>query len=89
MKWQEAMWAELDEMSDIDQITESGKWITHITQNILPALGQRRRQMVLTVLEQPDMDATRLAETIGSRRTTIVRLAEEGRARRREGDQAA
>lgn len=89
MSWREVMWQELDDMDDVQQIVATGKWITEITQEILTALGERRRERVLTVLDRADWDPTRLAETIGSRRTTIVRLAEEGRAKRREAAQVA
>ena len=84
MRWLEAMYAELDEMTEVEQITATGEWIVRITQEVLPALGARRRDKILDVLDQPDWDYTRLAEEIGSRRTAIVRLAEEGRAQRRE-----
>jgi DNA-binding XRE family transcriptional regulator len=36
--------------------------------------------MVLEALRAPEMDYSTLADTIGARRQTIVRLAEEGRA---------
>jgi hypothetical protein len=68
----------------VDQIVATGEWIVRITQELLPALGGRRREKILEVLDQADWDYTRLAESIGSRRTAIVRLAEEGRAKRRE-----
>lgn len=84
MKWVEALWAELDGKEDVDQITSSGEWIVTITQQLLPALGARRREKVLAVLDNPEWDYTRLAESIGSRTTAIKRLAEEGRANRRE-----
>lgn len=78
------MWAELAALPDTEQIIAAGAWITHITQTILPELGRIRRETVLTLLADPDWDATRLAESIGARRNTITRLAEEGRALRRE-----
>jgi hypothetical protein len=84
MKWEEELWAELDAMPQTEQIIQAGGWITHITQRLLPELGRRRRQVVLEVLAAPDWDATRLAEEIGARRSTITRLAEEGRAAARE-----
>jgi len=84
MKWEEALWAELDALPDTQQIITAGEWITHLTQKILPELGKHRREKVLEVLAQPEMDATRLAESIGARRNTITRLAEEGRAMARE-----
>jgi hypothetical protein len=84
MKWEEALWAELDALPDTEQIIASGEWIVQITQKVLPELGRHRRAKVLEVLALPEMDATRLAETIGARRGTITRLAEEGRAAARE-----
>jgi hypothetical protein len=84
MKWEEALWTELEAQSDIQQIILAAEWITHLTQKVLPELGGHRRRKILEVLAQPEMDATRLAESIGARRTTISRLAEEGRAMARE-----
>jgi hypothetical protein len=84
MKWEEALWAELEAQSDIQQIITAAEWINHLTQKVLPDLGGHRRRKILEVLAQPEMDATRLAESIGARRTTISRLAEEGRAAARE-----
>lgn len=84
MKWEEALWEELEALPDTQQIITAGEWITYLTQELLPRLGKHRRQKVLDLLAQPDWDATRLAESIGARRNTIVRLAEEGRAANRE-----
>lgn len=81
--WEEMMWAELEALPETEQIITCGEWITHITQKILPDLGKRRRETVVSLLEGPDMDYSKLADTIGARRQTIVRLAEEGRADRR------
>lgn len=79
-KWEAALWEEFEEADPIGQITLAGEWITRMTQVLLPQLAVRRRQEVLHVLADPDMDPTRLAEELGTRRTTITRLAEEGRA---------
>lgn len=84
MSWEEMMWAELEAQPDTAQIITCEEWITRMTQRLLPALGRRRRQQVLKILEQPDWDYTRLADSIGCRRSTIVRLAEEGRAAARQ-----
>ena len=84
MDWERSLWAELEAQPDIQQVITAGEWITLITQRILPELGRHRREKVIEILAQPDMDATRLAESIGARRTTIARLAEEGRAMARE-----
>lgn len=80
MAWEETMWAELDALPAEEQIVITGEWITRMTQTLLPALGGRRREKVLEVLAQPGWDYSRLADSIGARRTTIMRLAEEGRA---------
>lgn len=83
MTWEETLWAELDALAYPDQIITTNEMINHINQHILPALANRRRQRVLDVLAEPGMDATKLAETIGARRVTILRLASEGRAEAR------
>jgi hypothetical protein len=74
------MWAELEAQPDTEQIITCGEWITKMTQTLLPALGRVRREKVLEILAQADWDYTRLADSIGARRQTIIRLAEEGRA---------
>ncbi len=79
-RWEKALWEEFNEVDSLQQITLAGEWITRMTQILLPQLGIRRREEVLHVLAEPDMDATRLAELLGTRRTAINRLAEEGRA---------
>lgn len=90
MSWEEAMWAEIDAQPPTEQIITAGAWITHLQQTIVPLLAQRRRTRVLELLAQryddgsPIWDATKLAETVGSRRNAINRLAEEGRAALRE-----
>jgi hypothetical protein len=86
MDWVDAMWKELDELPDTEQFIATGAWITRMTQELLPQLGLRRRTIVLDILAREDWDATRLAEETGSRRTTITRLAEEGRAALRKGE---
>lgn len=91
-RWEKALWEEFEEVDSLHQIVLAGEWITRMTQVLLPQLGIRRREEVINVLAQPDMDATRLAEELGTRRTAINRLAEEGRAalkRRRESTPAS
>lgn len=89
MSWQEAMWAELDAMDDLEQIRKAGAWIEELTHELSPALAKRRRAKVHEVLKTPDMDPTKLAEMIGARRSTIKRLDEEARANQREQDRRA
>lgn len=85
--WEKRLWEELADLPQEEQIVRAGEWIVAITRDLLPALGNLRRTTVLEILARPNWDATRLAETIGSRRTTITRLAEEGRARARKAAQ--
>lgn len=89
MKWQEALWAELDELDTVDQIRISAVWIEQITHELSPALARWRRAKVHEALAAPDMDPTRLAELVGTHRQTIKRLDEEARANKREQDRRA
>lgn len=84
MSWKDALWAELKEMSDLEQIRTAATWIEEITHEVSPALGRHRRELILTTLDRDGMDATRLAEEIGASRNAIKRLAEDARANRRE-----
>lgn len=77
--WEGHLLHELNTMTEIEQIVACGEWITFMTQELLTQLADRRRAMVVAVLSREDWDAARLAETIGARRNTIQRLAEEGR----------
>ena len=88
MQWEEKLWSELDRMEATEQIIAVGELIAHISQEVLPALADRRRDRVCDLLDEPQWDATRLAESIGARRGTILRLAQEGRSRRREAVRA-
>lgn len=81
--WEEILWSELDQLPEEERVVVAGELIVYITRVLLPGLGDYRREVVLAILARPGWDATRLAETIGSRRTTVTRLAEEGRKRRR------
>jgi hypothetical protein len=80
MKWIDVLWAELDEMSEPDQVIAASDYIAEITRSLLPALGRHRRVTVVKILERSDWDSRRLAESIGSRKNAVERLAEEGRS---------
>jgi len=82
-RWEETLRADLNSMSADEQIITSGEWITHITRNLLTELGRHRRMVIWQELEDPDVDAGILADRLGSRRTTIERLAAEARLLRR------
>jgi hypothetical protein len=89
MSWQEDLWTEFDGLSDIDQIRTAAIWIEYVTHTLSPELARRRRAKVEELLRRPDMDPTKLAESIGAKRSTIKRLNEEARAYKREQDRRA
>ena len=87
--WQDQLWSDLRERDEVNRFVTTGEWITYVTQTLLPELRKERRRAVVELLSREDWDALRLAETVGSRRTTIQRLAEEGRAILREESREA
>lgn len=87
--WRDALWEDLSQRSEVDRFVTTGEWITYVTQSLLPELRKERRRAVLDLLKKDGWDATRVAETVGSRRTTIQRLAEEGRALIRDENREA
>ena len=84
MSWEEMLWSELDGMEPTRQIIATGQLIALVNQELLPRLADRRRDVVCDLLRQAEWDATKLAESVGARRGTILRLAQEGRSRHRE-----
>jgi len=83
-EWELSLWDELEQLPPMERLVRYADIIPYITRELLPKLGDRRRQLIIDALEAPGMDATKLAETIGTRRTAVNRLAREGRARLRE-----
>jgi hypothetical protein len=79
-QWEQTLWDELNQMTPDEQIIASGQWITHISRELLTELGAHRRRVIAAAVREPGMDDGRLADRLGSRRSTISRLAEEGRA---------
>lgn len=80
--WANTLWTELNEMGQEDQIIASGDWITYITGELLVQLGRHRRLAIVEALKG-DIDEGVLADRIGGRRTTLQRLAAEGRTIRK------
>lgn len=83
-EWQDALWAELDELPPEKQFILAGAWIANITQNLLPELGQRRRENVLEMLAQDGWSIATVAGVLGMRRSTVSRLVDEGRSLRKQ-----
>jgi hypothetical protein len=86
-KWQETMWSELDELEPLEQFAVSGEWITQMQQGLVPALAERRRAKLIEATEAVGGDYYLIAERIGSRKATVERLVNEGRAQKRGRDQ--
>lgn len=84
MSWQDALQAELDKMTPLEQFVACGEWITQMQQELVPDLAERRRQQLVKAAEEHNNDYLYLAELIGSRKATVERLVNEGRARLRE-----
>jgi AraC-like DNA-binding protein len=83
-EWQDALWAELDELPPEKQFILAGAWIANITQNLLPELGLRRRENVLEMLAQDGWSIATVAGVLGMRRSTVSRLVDEGRSLRKQ-----
>jgi AraC-like DNA-binding protein len=83
-EWQNALWAELDELPPEKQFILAGAWIANITQNLLPELGLRRRENVLEMLAQDGWSIATVAGVLGMRRSTVSRLVDEGRSLRKQ-----
>jgi hypothetical protein len=80
MKWEETMWEELDAMTPLEQFVACGEIITRMQQTHVPALAERRRVKLVEEAETQDHDYLGIAEQIGSRKATVERLVNEGRA---------
>jgi len=84
MTWQDAMWQELEAMQPLERFVACGAWITEMQQAMVPALSQERRLALLEESESSGDDYLKLAERVDSRKATVERLVNEGRAVRRE-----
>ena len=85
-KWQDVLFAELDEMDPLQAYTTCGEWITAMQQSLVPELAEIRRQKLVQAAEANGGDYYQLAEQVGSRKATIERLVNEGRAQQRGRD---
>lgn len=83
MDWEEAMWAELRSQPKEEQVILAEEFISTMSHRLLGELANARRLAVVELIEGQHYTYATLADTIGSRPGTIRRLAEEGRALRR------
>jgi len=77
--WVNHLRTELDDLEPAQRVKVTGDWTLYITHVLLPELGRRRRVEAAEIIAQPDWDARRLAETIGSRARAMERIAKEGK----------
>jgi hypothetical protein len=80
MKWEDALWDELNTMTPDEQFVALGTWISYITQHLLTQLGNKRRLAVVQAVDKGDIDAVTFAERVGSGPSAVKRLLDEGRA---------
>lgn len=78
--WEDQLWQGLDDLDAVGQVRAAGELIMYLTQELIPSLAKLRKLKVVEALMREGMDSTMLAETIGTRRSTISRLATEGRS---------
>lgn len=81
--WVKALWDELNDLSDEQQIVESGELITYVTHTLLTQLSEFRCDAALRAIEAPGSDPQAVADAIGSRRSVIERLVARARADQR------
>lgn len=82
-QWEEAMYEELAKLDAVPRMIAYSELIMYLTREVLASLAEARRELLLVILEDPDVDETTLAEMIGTRRTTIRRLKTEAGSKRR------
>ena len=82
MSWQEVLWRNWTPWTTWSR-SRSPRTGSRSSRTRCPCPGSCRRAKIRTVLAQEDMDATKLAETIGTSTSAIRRLSEEGRANER------
>lgn len=87
--WKTQLWMELDNLTPEDQFATLGEWIVYVTQVLLPELGERRRENVMTIMERDGSNSATVAAQLGKRPSTIARLVDEGRSARKAQRSAA
>ena len=88
MSWENALWNELEALTPDQQIIQSGTTISYITSTLLPKLADYRRATIQTEMRKPGTTAGTLADRIGTRASTIKRLASEAHQRSRSEEAA-
>lgn len=79
--WEDLMDAELKALEPVPRMVAYSHLIMHLTREVLARLAEERRELLLEMLSDPEVDETMVAEMIGTRRTTVRRLTAEARRR--------
>jgi len=81
--WKELLGAELQALPPEERFLRAGEYISWITYTLLPDLGAQRRDCIVDLIDD-GWDILRIAGHFGMRRSTVVRLLDEGRAARKQ-----
>ena len=76
--WKELLGAELQALPPEERFLRAGEYISWITYTLLPDLGAQRRDCIVDLIDD-GWDILRIAGHFGMRRSTVVRLLDEGR----------
>lgn len=90
--WKAELWNELNALSIDDRFIRIGEMIADITHNVLPDLGEARREALVQMVDGEGRNAVNVAASLGMRRSAVAKLLDEGRKVRRMGaaaDEAA
>jgi hypothetical protein len=80
--WERAIKSELINLPLEERFVRAGELISRITYSLLPDLGAMRRDCIVDLADN-EWETMRIAEHFGMRRSTVIRLLEEGRAVRK------
>jgi len=80
--WEYAIKSELIDLPLEERFVRAGELISRITYSLLPDLGAMRRDCIVDLADN-EWETMRIAEHFGMRRSTVIRLLEEGRAVRK------
>lgn len=86
-EWEKVLYEELMALPPAQRLIRYGELIMYLGRDLQSRLADERRTLLLEILAQPGMDDTKLAESIGTRRTTIRRLKVEAKRMAREQEQ--
>lgn len=83
-EWEKVLYAELEALPPAQRLIRYGELIMYLGRDLQSRLADERRELLLEILADPAIDDTRLAEMIGTRRTTIRRLKVEAKRAAKE-----